>query len=212
MDYKEIINHYEKCFKKFGDTARGVDWTKEEQVDIRYQVMLEITNFYEKSYNIDKNISILDFGCGLSQFYEYINKNDLNHVEYTGLEISKIFFEESKKKYPKNLYIFGDILKNGNLLNKTYDYIILNGVFTEKRDLSYDYMFNYLEKMIVSIFKSCTKGMAFNLMSKQVDWEVETLFHVPIDDIANLLTKKITRNFIVRNDYGLYEYTVYVYK
>jgi hypothetical protein len=73
-------------------------------------------------------------------------------------------------------------------------------------------MFNYLEKMIVSIFKSCTKGMAFNLMSKQVDWEVETLFHVPIDDIANLLTKKITRNFIVRNDYGLYEYTVYVYK
>ena len=154
MDYKEIINHYEKCFKKFGDTARGVDWTKEEQVDIRYQVMLEITNFYEKSYNIDKNISILDFGCGLSQFYEYINKNDLNHVEYTGLEISKIFFEESKKKYPKNLYIFGDILKNGNLLNKTYDYIILNGVFTEKRDLSYDYMFNYLEKMIVSIFKS----------------------------------------------------------
>ena len=212
MDYKEIINHYEKCFKKFGDTARGVDWTKEEQVDIRYQVMLEITNFYEKSYNINKNISILDFGCGLSQFYEYINKNDLNHVEYTGLEISKIFFEESKKKYPNNLYIFGDILKNGNLLNKTYDYIILNGVFTEKRDLSYDYMFNYLEKMIVSIFKSCTKGMAFNLMSKQVDWEVETLFHVPIDDIANLLTKKITRNFIVRNDYGLYEYTVYVYK
>lgn len=212
MDYKEIINHYEKCFKKFGDTARGVDWTKEEQVDIRYQVMLEITNFYEKSYNIDKKISILDFGCGLSQFYEYINKNDLNHVEYTGLEISKIFFEESKKKYPKNLYIYGDILKNGNLLNKTYDYIILNGVFTEKRDLSYDYMFNYLEKMIVSIFKSCTKGMAFNLMSKQVDWEVETLFHVPIDDIANLLTKKITRNFIVRNDYGLYEYTVYVYK
>lgn len=212
MDYKEIINHYEKCFKKFGDTARGVDWTKEDQVDIRYQVMLEITNFYKKPYDNKKKISILDFGCGLSHFYEYLNKNDLNHIDYTGLEISKIFFEESKKKYPKNIYIYGDILKDDNLLNKTYDYIISNGVFTEKKNLTYDYMFDYLEKMIVSMFKSCTKGMAFNLMSKQVDWEVETLFHVPIDDIANLLTKKITRNFIVRNDYGLYEYTVYVYK
>ena len=212
MDYKEIINHYKKCFKKFGDTARGVDWTKEDQVNIRYQVMLEITNFYKKSYDNKKKISILDFGCGLSHFYEYLNKNDLNHIDYTGLEISKIFFEESKKKYPKNMYIYGDILKDDNLLNKTYDYVISNGVFTEKNNLTYDYMFDYLEKMIVLIFKSCTKGMAFNLMSKQVDWEVETLFHVPIDDIANLLTKKITRNFIVRNDYGLYEYTVYVYK
>ena len=60
MDYKEIINHYEKCFKKFGDTARGVDWTKEDQVNIRYQVMLEITNFYKKSYDNKKKISILD--------------------------------------------------------------------------------------------------------------------------------------------------------
>ena len=212
MDYKEIINHYEKCFKKFGDTARGVDWTKEEQVDIRYQIMLEITNFFEKSFNLSKKISILDFGCGLSHFYEYLKNNDLNHIEYTGLEISKKFFEASKKKFPKNTYIYGDILKDTSILNKFYDFIILNGVFTEKRDLSYDYMFDYFEKMIVSIFKNCSKGIAFNLMSKQVDWEVDTLFHVPIDDMANFLTKKLTRNFIIRNDYGLYEYTVYVYK
>jgi len=49
-------------------------------------------------------------------------------------------------------------------------------------------------------------------MSKQVDWEVETLFHVPLDDISKFLSKKITRNFVIRNDYGLHEYTVYLYK
>ena len=73
-------------------------------------------------------------------------------------------------------------------------------------------MFEYLKKMISIIFTKSNKAIAFNVMSKQVDWEVDTLFHVPIDDMANFLTKKITRNFIIRNDYGLYEYTVYIFK
>ena len=49
MGYKEIIDHYEKCFDEFGDSPKGVDWTKEEQVDTRYQVMIESIYFYEKS-------------------------------------------------------------------------------------------------------------------------------------------------------------------
>lgn len=212
MSYKEIIDHYEKCFDKFGDTPKGVDWTKEDQVDKRYQVMIELINFYEKSFNLSKKVSLLDYGCGLSHLNNYILKKNLNHIEYTGLEISEKFFSESKKKYPKNEYIYGDILKDENILSINYDYIILNGVFTEKRSLTHKYMFEYLKKMITLIYSKSNKGIAFNVMSKQVDWEVDTLFHVPIDEIADFLIKKITRNFVIRNDYGLYEYTVYIYK
>lgn len=212
MGYKEIIKHYEKCFDEFGDSPKGVDWTKEEQVDTRYQVMIESIYFYEKSFNLSEKVSVLDYGCGLSHLYNFILKKNLNNIDYTGLEISEKFFNESKKKYPKNKYIFGDILKEPSILKINYDYIILNGVFTEKRQLTYDYMFEYLKKMISIIFTKSKKAIAFNVMSKQVDWEVDTLFHVPIDDMANFLTKKITRNFIIRNDYGLYEYTVYIYK
>ncbi|MDQ7062051.1 MAG: class I SAM-dependent methyltransferase [Sulfurimonas sp.] len=212
MEYKKIIEHYEECFEKFGDTPQGVDWTKEEQVESRYNTMLELINFREKSFQITENISLLDYGCGLSHLYEYIVKNNIDYVEYTGLEISNKFFEVSKKKFPDNTYIKGDILKDNNLLKNKYDYIIINGVFTEKRDLSYQDMFSYFEKMIEKIYEYCDKGIAFNVMSKQVDWEIDTLFHVPMDDMANFLTKKISRNFIIRNDYGLYEYTVYLYK
>jgi len=210
--YKEIIDHYEKCFDEFGDTPRGVDWTKEEQVDTRYQVMIETIYFYEKNFNLSEKVSVLDYGCGLSHLYNYILKKKLNNIDYTGLEISEKFFNESKKKYPKNKYILGDILKEPSILKINYDYTILNGVFTEKRQLTYDYMFEYLKKMISIIFTKSNKAIAFNVMSKQVDWEVDTLFHVPIDDMANFLTKKITRNFIIRNDYGLYDYTVYIFK
>jgi SAM-dependent methyltransferase len=212
MKYKKIIEHYEECFEKFGDTPQGVDWTKDEQVEFRYNTMIELINFREKSFHITENISILDYGCGLSHLYEYIVKNNIDYVEYTGLEISNKFFEVSRQKFPGNKYIKGDILKDESLLKNYYDYIIMNGVFTEKRDLSYQDMFVYFEKMIEKIYSYCNKGIAFNVMSKQVDWEIDTLFHVPMDDMANFLTKKISRNFVIRNDYGLYEYTVYLYK
>lgn len=212
MNYKEIIKHYEHCFDKYGDTPKGVDWTKESQVDIRYSVMLELINYYEKSFTLDKKFSLLDFGCGLSHLYEFIKKKDINFILYNGLEISEKFFNESKKKFPENNYIFGDILKDHNLIDNNYEFIILNGVFTEKRNVSFSTMFEYFEKMVSLVYNKCQKAIAFNVMSKQVDWEVETLFHVPLDDISNFLTKKITRNFVIRNDYGLYEYTVYLYK
>ena len=213
MNYKTIIQHYEMCLDKYGDTAKGVDWTKEEQVEIRYKIMIELINYREKSFNNDINTQkVLDYGCGLSHLYEYIMKKNLTYIEYSGLEISEKFFEKSKRKFPNNKYIKGDILENNNILNDTYDYIIMNGVFTEKRELPYKDMFIYFEQMIEKVYSYCNKGMAFNVMSKQVDWEIDYLFHVPMDDMANFLTKKISRNFIIRNDYGLYEYTVYLYK
>jgi hypothetical protein len=86
----------------------------------------------------------------------------------------------------------------------------MNGVFTEKLDLSFDEMWNYFSKMLIRIFPSAQKGIAFNVMTKQVDWERDDLFHVPMDLLAAFLSKKISRHFIFRNDYGLYEYTCYV--
>ncbi len=50
------------------------------------------------------------------------------------------------------------------------------------------------------------------MMSKDVDWEREDLFHLPLNVLSNFLTKEVTRDFIIRYDYGLYEYTTYLYK
>ena len=49
-------------------------------------------------------------------------------------------------------------------------------------------------------------------MSKHVDWEREDLFHLSFDELGSFLKEEISRNFTIRNDYGLYEYTVYIYK
>jgi SAM-dependent methyltransferase len=204
--YKDIVRHYESCFDKFGDSHKGVDWPNLEDAEKRYRIMLGVIR-----ENSASPVSLLDFGCGLAHMFEYILKAGLGNMQYSGLDISESFVKASKLKYPENNFYTVDILKNPEAI-PVFDYIVMNGVFTEKREMSFDEMWTYFKEMLSVVFPKCTKGIAFNVMSKAVDWEREDLFHLPVDLLIDFLTKNLSRNFVVRNDYGLYEYTVYVYK
>jgi SAM-dependent methyltransferase len=205
--YKSIISHYESCLEKYGDTHLGVDWPKAKDVDIRYEVMLQVIKpiVATKTY-------LLDFGCGASHLYEYINRNNLlDRIDYSGLDLSEKFISLSKLKFPNINYYCQDILEKHTNLPE-FDYIIMNGIFTEKCDLSFIEMFSYFKKTLARVYTKSRIGLAFNVMSKHVDYERSDLFHLPFDLLTNFITKNLTRNFIIRHDYGLYEYTVYVYK
>jgi hypothetical protein len=57
-----------------------------------------------------------------------------------------------------------------------------------------------------------SRGVAFNVMARHVDWMRDDLFHLSLDEMASFACRELSRDFVIRNDYGLYEYTVYVYK
>jgi SAM-dependent methyltransferase len=202
-DYLSIVDHYEKCFEEHGDSHLGVDWPNEKDVLTRYRVMLELVS------KDNKQKTLLDFGCGLSHFYDFIKKQNQKTIVYSGLDLSKKMIAASKIKYPHNKYYILDILKDNSL--PVFDYIIMNGVFTEKLDLSYNEMFAFFKKMVKKIFSKVNIGLAFNTMSKHVDWERDDLFHLSFDELASFLTNEVSKDFIIRNDYGLYEYTTFVY-
>ena len=204
--YLSIVAHYESCLDKHGDTHQGVDWPNKEDADTRYKVMLEVI----KEDTTDR-VTLLDFGCGASHLYEYILRHTLYNIEYSGLDLSETFIGLSRRKFPSVHYYCLDILDDQVSL-PDFDYIVMNGVFTEKRDLSFDEMFAYFQAVVSRVFNKARIGVAFNVMSKQVDWERDDLFHLPLDTLAAFLTKELTRNFVIRNDYGLYEYTTYVYR
>ncbi len=205
---KSVVEHYEKCLETYGDTHKGVDWPKEQDVNTRYQVMLDLIYFKKDQ---SEKLSLLDFGCGASHLYEYMQKLEFSNLKYSGLDISDKFITLSKSKFPNNQYYNLDLLKENSKL-PTFDYVVMNGVFTEKRELTFDEMFLYFTQLITKVYEISNKGFAFNVMSKAVEWERWDLFHLPTDLLIDFLTKNLTRNFIIRNDYGLYEYTVYVYK
>lgn len=207
-DYDRIVSHYESCLEKYGDTHQGVDWPKLEDALKRYQVMTEIELYSPIKRN---RYSLLDFGCGAGHLLDYLNKNKLKQFEYSGCDLSRKFIDLCKSKFSQTQFLQFDAIKEPfKMLN--YDFIIMNGVFTEKRELSFDEMWNYVKTLLDIVSKKSNIGVAFNVMSKHVQWERDDLFHLPHDLLADYLTKHISRDYIIRNDYGLYEYTVYVYK
>ena len=206
--YGKIIEHYESCLEKHGDNHLGVDWPKLEDVDKRYKVMLDIIRLNEAN---DHEVSLLDFGCGTAHLLAYIQQHNFQNIVYSGLDISQKFVDVAQEKYPNNSFYCIDILEAEDSLDH-FDYVIMNGVFTEKRELSYAEMWDYFTKMISIIYNKCNKGFSFNVMSKNVDWEREDLFHVSHDALSQFLCQNLTRDYVIRNDYGLYEYTVYVFK
>jgi SAM-dependent methyltransferase len=159
-----------------------------------------------------RRVRLLDFGCGASHLYEYIKREKLDEIDYAGLDISDRFIELSRRKFPETDYWCVDILTAPEDTLPRFDYAIMNGVFTEKVDLTFDEMLQFFRQTVSRVFQNVDVGMAFNVMSKHVDWERDDLFHLPFDALGAFLTAALTRNFVIRCDYGLYEYTTYVYR
>lgn len=205
--YLDIVSHYESCLERHGDSHLGVDWPKKDDVDKRYRVMLEVV----KPELREGTVRLLDFGCGAAHLYEHIRANGIANIQYAGLDLSERFVELCRRKFPANNFYCLDLLEENKTL-PSFDYIIMNGVFTEKRSLTFAEMFSYFKQLLRKVFDKAEIGIAFNVMTKHVDWEREDLFHLPFDELAAFLKQELTRNFVIRNDYGLYEYTTYVYR
>jgi len=205
--YLKIVSHYESCLERHGDTHLGVDWPKKEDAETRYRVMLEAIRREDRT----RTVRLLDFGCGASHLYEHIVAHGLGNIAYSGLDLSENFVRLSRTKFPANAYYCVDLLDDQAAI-PSFQYIVMNGVFTEKGTLTFDEMFSYFKQLLKKVFAQAEIGLAFNVISKHVDWEREDLFHLPFDTLAEFLRDEVTRNFVFRNDYGLYEYTTYVYR
>jgi SAM-dependent methyltransferase len=205
-EYTKIVSHYEQCFLTHGDNHKGVDWPNQADLDKRFRIACGIMETQPA-----EEMSLLDFGCGNGLFIDYLAKNHLlNRVNYTGLDLSPLFISCCQKKYPHFPFICTDVLQSPSI--GTYDYIIMNGVFTEKCALSFEAMWDYTKILLSTLFDNCHVGMAFNVMSEHVDWKRDDLFHLSFDVLADFLQKNLSRNYTFRNDYGLYEFTTYVYR
>jgi SAM-dependent methyltransferase len=203
----EIVAHYESCLERHGDTNLGVNWPNAGDAERRYEVMLGIV-----PRDTPAPVTLLDFGCGAGHLYEHIRTRGLDKsISYSGLDLSPKFIALCRHKHSGIPYYCLDILKTGAELPE-FDYVVMNGVFTEKRTLSHTEMSTYFQEVIKRVFAKARFGVAFNVMSKQVDWEREDLFHLSFDQLASFLTKFVSRSFVIRHDYRLYEYTVYVYR
>ena len=207
MKYREIYKHYEQCFIRHGDNHKGMDWPNYLDAQSRYRIMADVIKFCQLELETP---TMLDFGCGTGHFLDFLRAANLD-IGYAGCDISHLFIEQCRLKYPGEIFFQTDLLDGGAIDGK-YNFICMNGVFTERRSLSNQEMWAFCESMLGEVFRAANHGVAVNFITKNVDWEREDLFHLSLDKLTGFVSKSLSRNYIIRSDYGLYEYTIYIYR
>ncbi len=206
-EYMDIVKHYEQCLVQHGPTHEGMDWPNEHDLATRFDVMLDIVRLQGK-----RPPKLLDIGCGAGLLVDRLKERDLfDPVLYRGIDLSMKMVEAAKQRHPTACFEVRDILQRP-LRARSADYIVMNGVLTEKRSLPQTVMEAYACRMIKAAFDASSEGIAFNVMSSHVDWRRRDLFHWPLDRAVKFLVNECSRHIVIRMDYGLHEYTVYVYR
>jgi len=188
-----------------GDCPQGMGWRDSRSNRIRFSVMLEMLTFARSS-----SCSILDFGCGLGHFYEYLQEIGRDDITYFGLDLSENFIDIAKEKYPKVDFFCTDIFSSPKL-PMTFDFIIANGVFTQKRGMSDSRMDEFFVEATRILFNNARRGVAVNVMSPIVDWRRDGNFHLSLSRVEEIAST-LSNRFLIRHDYGLHEYTLYLIK
>lgn len=195
-----LVNHYEECYKKYGDNHRGVDWPDKEGADKRYKVMLQIREYDERQ--VGHVPCFLDYGCGLGHMYEYIEEKRLL-LGYMGYDLSKLLVYRCREKHPSKWWYTEN--------PPEADYVVMNGVFTERVGMSEEEAVKVMQEELKKAWKLCRNGIAFNVMSTDTDKNRTDLLRMPIGFVATLV-RQLTDKYIIRCDYKTFEYTVYAYK
>jgi SAM-dependent methyltransferase len=203
--YHVLREHYERCLATHGDNHLGVNWSRLEDAEKRYEVMLDLL----PPVASQEPLTLLDFGCGAAHFYDFIQAHGRTDIVYAGLDISEPFVALSRQKHPALAFYCQDfLLPTADL--PMFDFIVLNGVFTNKSTLAFAEMWDFTRQLLTKLVPHARRGLAFNVMSKHVDWEREELFHLPLDTLATFFHESGWRQYVIRSDYGLYDYTVYL--
>ncbi|GLS32780.1 Methyltransferase domain-containing protein [Mesorhizobium albiziae] len=203
--YYRIVRHYEDCLARHNEGAAAVDWSSDESARIRYDVMLGLVR------QKDRATTLLDFGCGLGALKDHIDERGFRSILYAGLDLSPKFAEAARARHPDVRIYCHDVLEDDSDLPQ-FDYVVMNGIFTRRHDLTTAEMQTYFEKLATRVFSFARIGIAFNVMSSCVDWESESLFHPSHGELSRFICKSLSRHFVLRNDYGLFETTCYVYR
>ena len=206
--WSALVAHYERCLERHGSTPRGVDWPNVPDLAVRFHTLLGVLDDTAS----EPRPVLLDLGCGPGLLLDYLRATGrLNTIEYRGIDLSPAMVAAARARWPDREFSCRDVVKDP-LPERGVDYVIMNGVLTEKQTLSHEVMAGIAKELITAAFTAARVGIAFNTMSRHVDWQRSDLFHWGFDELSAFLCERVSRHYAFRSDYGLYEQTTFVWR
>lgn len=159
----------------------------------------------------DDNITVHDVGMGIADMGAFIkNQFPEKNIQYSGTEILEEYVKEAEERFPASKFYTRDVAEQS--FDDHYDYLLLSGVFHQRRDSPIRDWEKFSQQILKNAFKMCNKGIAFNFISPFVDFYQTQVYYANLPKLINFINDDLSRFFEIRHNYALFEFTVYVYK
>jgi SAM-dependent methyltransferase len=198
---RAVVEHYERQLRLHGPTARGMDWKDEASQQLRFAVLCEIAPLDGRS--------VCEVGAGAGHLWDFLQARGIR-ATYCGIDLSAAMVQAARARHPGVRFERRDVLREE--VAETWDVVLCSGLFHVKLDHAEPAWREFVEETLRRMWAMCRLGIAFNLMSDQVDFRVPTLFYSNPGETLAFCQRALGRFVALRHDYPLHEYTVYVYR
>ncbi len=184
MAFEQNHKFYAQSIKQYGNSAKGVHWNSKYTQFARFAVL---TGFIEDI----KNCSIIDAGCGMGHYVNYLKQYDLMPKSYLGYDCEVDMITLAKKQHPIEQFEIKNILED-ELIKA--DYYVCSGALNI---LSVAQMYKFIKRC----FEYSNRGFVFNFLSNM------SYNNASVDDVISycesLCTTIKTKSDYLHNDFTI---------
>jgi hypothetical protein len=197
----EVVAHYEKRLEAHGPTARGMDWKDTASQRLRFEVLCGVCDL--------RGLTVHEVGAGAGHLADYLRDEQIA-ADYSGSDRSAAMVAAARQSHPNVTFEQRDALDGGAA--ESWDVVLCSGLFHVKLGALDSEWKSFVEGTVRGMFDSCRVAVAFNLMSDRVDFRSEQLYYSSPLEMLDFCLREMSTNVVLRHDYPLYEYTMYVHR
>jgi len=196
-------DYYEERLNEFGVTAKGVGWKNSAAQNIRFEQLYKLLQRQE-------GFSVVDIGCGLGHFAQFLLHKGCRDFTYYGYDVSEKMILEAMILNKEKGFVFKKIDSITEI--KEADYCIASGIFSLKQDNSEEVWRDFILSTLETMSDKSQDGFAFNMLTKYSDPEFmeDELYYADPCFIFDYCKRKVSKDVALFHDYGEYDFTVIV--
>jgi len=202
---KKLDQYFTDKLEIYGATAQGVDYNGEQAQLARFEILARVIN-------PSTPFSVIDYGSGYGAMFDFLNGKNWD-FEYYGVDVINKMVLAGREKY--KAFPNAHFTTDEKELPVT-DYLVAAGIFNIKLESQYDEWQNMVLETLPRMNALCSKGFAFNMLTKYSDPERMAgrpdLFYADPLLFFDFCKRNFSRNVALLHDYGLYDFTLIVRK
>lgn len=195
-DRQAIIERYEKRFEAYG-------------LDLK---TLDVGQHYDAQHIVHKSVgdlqgkTLLDVGCGLGHYYDYLRANGIT-VKYIGYDFMEKFIALDRERYPEATFEVHDITNDE--IHHEADYAVFCQVFNNRYTDTDNT--EIVKAAIRKTFAKVRIGLSIDMLSTYVNYRVPEMSYFSPEEMFGF-AETLTPFVKLRHDYAPRHFTLFMYK